>query len=72
MGGSDPSFKDLEFAGVIVQKLSLILMTSPELAEFRRRLKSLETRVRDLSHPTYPIADRHIAARRSGVVYDPV
>ncbi|KAF9651765.1 ARM repeat-containing protein [Thelephora ganbajun] len=36
--------EDLEFAGVIVQKLSLILMTSPELAEFRRRLKSLETR----------------------------
>lgn len=39
-------FEDLEFGGVIVQKLSLILMTSPELAEFRRRLKSLETRVR--------------------------
>ncbi|KAF9782164.1 ARM repeat-containing protein [Thelephora terrestris] len=36
--------EDLEFAGIIVQKLSLILMTSPELAEFRRRLKSLETR----------------------------
>jgi len=43
-------FKDLEFAGVIVQKLSLILMTSPELAEFRRRLKSLETRVCEASH----------------------
>jgi len=43
-------FKDLEFAGVIVQKLSLILMTSPELAEFRRRLKSLETRVCGTGH----------------------
>jgi vacuole morphology and inheritance protein 14 len=42
---NNPPFKDLEFAGVIVQKLSLILMTSPELAEFRRRLKNLETRV---------------------------
>lgn len=37
--------KDLEFASIMVQKLNLILITSPELAEFRRRLKSLETRV---------------------------
>ncbi|KAG2013354.1 hypothetical protein CC2G_010275 [Coprinopsis cinerea AmutBmut pab1-1] len=36
--------EDLEFASVIVQKLNIILITSPELAEFRRRLKSLETR----------------------------
>ncbi|KAI5120665.1 hypothetical protein M0805_006954 [Coniferiporia weirii] len=36
--------EDLEFASVMVQKLNLILITSPELAEFRRRLKSLETR----------------------------
>ncbi|KAG6850903.1 hypothetical protein H0H93_006729 [Arthromyces matolae] len=35
---------DLEFASVIVQKLNIILITSPELAEFRKRLKSLETR----------------------------
>jgi vacuole morphology and inheritance protein 14 len=37
--------KDLEFASEIVQKLNMILITSPELAEFRKRLKSLETRV---------------------------
>ena len=37
--------EDLEFASVMVQKLNMILITSPELAEFRRRLKSLETRV---------------------------
>ncbi|EIW76321.1 ARM repeat-containing protein [Coniophora puteana RWD-64-598 SS2] len=36
--------EDLEFASDIVQKLNMILITSPELAEFRRRLKSLETR----------------------------
>ncbi|KAF9450636.1 ARM repeat-containing protein [Macrolepiota fuliginosa MF-IS2] len=36
--------EDLEFASVIVQKLNLILITSPELADFRRRLKNLETR----------------------------
>ncbi|KAK7060363.1 hypothetical protein VNI00_001128 [Paramarasmius palmivorus] len=36
--------EDLEFASVIVQKLSMILITSPELADFRKRLKSLETR----------------------------
>ena len=38
--------EDLEFASVMVQKLNMILITSPELADFRRRLKSLETRVR--------------------------
>ncbi|KAH9833697.1 ARM repeat-containing protein [Rhodofomes roseus] len=36
--------EDLEFASGMVQKLNMILITSPELAEFRRRLKSLETR----------------------------
>ncbi|KAG1901673.1 vacuolar protein 14 C-terminal Fig4p binding-domain-containing protein [Suillus fuscotomentosus] len=36
--------EDLEFASDIVQKLNMILITSPELAEFRKRLKSLETR----------------------------
>ena len=30
----------------MVVKLNMILITSPELSEFRRRLKSLETRVR--------------------------
>ncbi|KAF9266335.1 ARM repeat-containing protein [Marasmius fiardii PR-910] len=35
---------DLEFASVIVQKLNMILITSPELTDFRKRLKSLETR----------------------------
>ncbi|KAJ8507380.1 hypothetical protein ONZ45_g10243 [Pleurotus djamor] len=35
---------DLEFASVIVQKLNIILIVSPELADFRKRLKSLETR----------------------------
>lgn len=37
--------QDLEFASGMVLKLNMILITSPELAEFRRRLKSLETRV---------------------------
>jgi len=36
--------EDLEFASVIVQKLNIILITSPELADFRKKLKSLETR----------------------------
>lgn len=39
--------EDLEFASSIIQKLNLILITSPELADFRRRLKSLEVRVGD-------------------------
>ncbi|PSR93781.1 hypothetical protein PHLCEN_2v4676 [Hermanssonia centrifuga] len=36
--------EDLEFASGMVVKLNMILITSPELADFRRRLKSLETR----------------------------
>ncbi|KAF8592196.1 ARM repeat-containing protein [Ramaria rubella] len=36
--------EDLEFASVIVQKLNIILITSPELLDFRKRLKNLETR----------------------------
>jgi vacuole morphology and inheritance protein 14 len=39
------SVEDLEFASGIVEKLNLILITSTELADFRRRLKNLETRV---------------------------
>ncbi|KAI0340907.1 ARM repeat-containing protein [Trametopsis cervina] len=36
--------EDLEFASGMVLKLNMILITSPELSDFRRRLKSLETR----------------------------
>ncbi|GJE84292.1 ARM repeat-containing protein [Phanerochaete sordida] len=36
--------EDLEFASGMVVKLNMILITSPELSEFRRRLKSLEIR----------------------------
>ncbi|KAG8899926.1 hypothetical protein FRB99_006354 [Tulasnella sp. 403] len=36
--------EDLEFASIMVQKLNIILITSPELAEFRKRLKNLESK----------------------------
>ncbi|CAE7233428.1 unnamed protein product [Rhizoctonia solani] len=36
--------EDLEFASVMAQKLNIILITSPELSEFRKRLKNLESR----------------------------
>ncbi|KAH9482513.1 Protein VAC14-like protein [Psilocybe cubensis] len=36
--------EDAKFASVIVQKLNIILITSPELADFRKRLKSVDTR----------------------------
>lgn len=42
--------EDLEFASDMVQKLNLILITCPELVESRKRLKTLETRVRTSSH----------------------
>ena len=37
--------QDLEFASMMVVKLNMILITSPELADFRRRLKNLESKV---------------------------
>ncbi|KAH7343417.1 vacuolar protein 14 C-terminal Fig4p binding-domain-containing protein [Rhizoctonia solani] len=36
--------EDLEFASVMAQKLNIILITSPELSDFRKRLKNLESR----------------------------
>lgn len=36
--------EDLEFASIMITNLNMILITSPELADFRRRLKNLETR----------------------------
>lgn len=35
---------DLDFASMMVVKLNMILITSPELADFRRRLKNLESK----------------------------
>lgn len=45
--------KDLEFASVMVQKLNIILITSPELGDFRKRLKGVETRVRIIYFALY-------------------
>nr|XP_031864289.1 uncharacterized protein CI109_000202 [Kwoniella shandongensis]KAA5531361.1 hypothetical protein CI109_000202 [Kwoniella shandongensis] len=36
--------EDLEFASMMVVKLNMILITSPELSDFRRRLKNLDSR----------------------------
>lgn len=36
--------EDLEFASIMVQNLHLIMITSEELADFRKRLKNLETK----------------------------
>ncbi len=64
--------EDLEFASVMVQKLNMILITSPELADFRRRLKSLETRVSVLLiiRRQKLLIDR--TARWAGTVHDSV
>lgn len=40
--------EDLEFASIMVQNLNNNLITAPELAELRKRLRNLETRVRTL------------------------
>lgn len=39
------SNKDVEFASIMVQNLNNNLITAPELAELRKRLRNLETRV---------------------------
>lgn len=36
--------EDLEFASIMITNLNMILITSPELTDFRKRLKNLETR----------------------------
>ncbi|GHJ88688.1 hypothetical protein NliqN6_5090 [Naganishia liquefaciens] len=36
--------EDLEFASMMVVKLNMILITSPELSDFRKRLKSIESK----------------------------
>jgi len=38
--------QDVEFASIMVQNLNNNLITAPELAELRKRLRNLETRVR--------------------------
>lgn len=38
-------FQDLEFASIMVQNLNNNLITAPELADLRKRLRSLDTRV---------------------------
>jgi vacuole morphology and inheritance protein 14 len=42
--------EDLEFASIMVQNLNIILITSSELADLRKRLKNLDTRVSYLRH----------------------
>jgi vacuole morphology and inheritance protein 14 len=37
--------EDLEFANTMVQNLNIILITAPELADLRKRLKSVDSRV---------------------------
>ncbi|BGP22048.1 vacuole-associated enzyme activator complex component Vac14 [Rhodotorula toruloides] len=36
--------EDLEFASIMVQNLNLIMITSPELSEFRKRLRTLDSK----------------------------
>jgi vacuole morphology and inheritance protein 14 len=42
-------YQDLEFASFMVQRLNVILTTSPELGDFRKRLRNIESRVRRLA-----------------------
>lgn len=46
--------EDVEFASIMVQNLNNNLITAPELAELRKRLRSLETRVSCLQSSSSP------------------
>lgn len=39
------TMKDVEFASIMVQNLNNNLITAPELADLRKRVKTLDTRV---------------------------
>jgi vacuole morphology and inheritance protein 14 len=43
--------EDLEFASIMVQNLNNNLITAPELSELRKRLRNLETKVRETRCP---------------------
>lgn len=43
--------EDVEFASIMVQNLNNNLITAPELAELRKRLRNLETKVSPPPHP---------------------
>lgn len=43
--------EDLEFANTMVQNLNIILITAPELADLRKRLKTVDSRVSDDTAP---------------------
>ena len=45
--------EDVEFASIMVQNLNNNLITAPQLADVRKRLRNLETRVRSLTARTY-------------------
>lgn len=51
--------EDVEFASIMVQILNNNLITAPELAELRKRLRNLETKV----SPAYPAKERHLTYR---------
>lgn len=38
--------KDIEFASIMIQNLNNNLITAPELADLRKRLRNLDTKVR--------------------------
>lgn len=67
---AEKNAEDLEFASVMVQKLNIILITSPELGDFRKRLKGVETRVRVVSFFCSALEpNAQYAARRTGSVH---
>lgn len=49
--------EDVEFASIMVQNLNNNLITAPELADLRKRLRNLETKVRLAARPPSPSGD---------------
>lgn len=57
--------EDVEFASIMVQNLNNNLITAPELAELRKRLRNLETKVRVPFSDLKPCTDSHRMDKRS-------
>jgi Vacuolar protein 14 C-terminal Fig4p binding len=56
--------QDVEFASIMVQNLNNNLITAPELADLRKRLRNLETRVSSIGI-LYSYSNIYRMAKRS-------
>jgi vacuole morphology and inheritance protein 14 len=62
--------EDVEFASIMVQNLNNNLITAPELAELRKRLRNLETKVRPITCASGMLIPFRMVKRSSWLFFD--